>query len=282
MIELLSSLLSQRSKTLSSKLSKKLDLPSEAFQNGHVTLVTNTKSHRQSQRRLVKLLIEASLELISDTVITARDIFRPQNSNSQSMIELTLEYVHSESSDTRRWSSLPMELLITTQTLLTTLPSSHHLLLLPPNLQGYKPYVDLTSSASPISEDLLVSTLDEWFRHSTDRFITSAERWLSSVECVRDLWSLRGWSLQWFAKQQNLGLAERQYLINAIDTAVQERTIRIWHDSLSDMRTSFVNRLQSALQKFKESHSHSKYFVPSIAYFKNEYSRCSSHGFVQH
>ncbi|KAG6897112.1 hypothetical protein C0992_003966 [Termitomyces sp. T32_za158] len=197
--ESLSVFLAQRSKTLHNLLAWKYDSDSSMKQpNGHAPASTAVST--DFRRRPVKAIKDATttaLDAISRTVKTARDIFRQDDEHQPSLIRRVLEHIQSDSPDVAQAHST--DLYLTTQSLLTTLPSSTHFLLLPPDLRSYKPYVDLTSSSSSIQPLQFTQKLDEWFQASISSFQNAVSRWVADLQNVKELWSVRAATLRWLS-----------------------------------------------------------------------------------
>ena len=157
--ETLATLLSQRSRTLTSALA---EVPANAPNGGHSSQDGTSVRSRKIVIRGVRQKLKAVLEVVSRTLGTSRAIFVGSPGEPISLMQGVLEFIHS---DTLQSSShLPADLRLTSQSLLSTLPSSNHFLLLPSNVRLYKPYVDEGSLAAPDTAEQFVRKLEEWFQ----------------------------------------------------------------------------------------------------------------------
>jgi hypothetical protein len=203
--------------------------------------------------REVRQAIQSALDVIARTVKTARNIFQEDTSNRHSLIGRVLEYIQSDSHTSAATANdLPAELRLTTPTLLTTLPSSTHFLLLPPNLKSYKPYVDLNSTSSFVSQDFLVQKLDEWFRKSTDNLQNAIERWIADLQSVKEVWSVRSSVRKWIASASGLGDHETFYAKTFFDKACCQQVLAIWKLALARAEKAFREQLESTTSTLAE------------------------------
>ena len=251
--ETLSAFLAQRSKAFHATLAKPqgpknhLDGPKS---NGHTP---EWKGAPKRHVHEVRIASEAALDFISNTVKTARDVFQDVSKHKCSMITRVLEYIQSDSTrDSTSAHGLPPELLLNTQTLLTSLPSSTHFLLLPPNLRTYKPYVDLSSSSSHVPQERIVEKLDEWFKQSTRRLHDTHEEWISGLETVKEVWGIRSWMWSWTASAFSLEIDERAHIRSVFDGILRQRIIAIWKSTLSEAGRNFRDNLDVVVSDLRE------------------------------
>lgn len=258
--EMLSVLLGQRSKTLQKMLSwtseKRLASPRSPSQNrqtnGHAHPRSDEPGPRKSPAKEVKEATQTALGTISQTIRTARYIFQEDNTH-RSLIGRILEYIQSDSSESSTESStLPAELYLTTEALLTTLPSSTHLLLLPSNLKAYKPYVDINSSSSAIPRTHLAEKVDEWFLHSSASFQKAIQGWFFGLQSVKEVWNIRSSTQHWISTS---GLTEQEttHLIRIVDDACRTRALGIWKAASSDADNTFRSHLESSVSSLLET-----------------------------
>ncbi|KAG6814110.1 hypothetical protein H0H92_002105 [Tricholoma furcatifolium] len=256
LMETLSVFLTQRSKTLQTLLLWKYDSDSAGSQtkkqNGHAAGSGQPASATSSdfRRRPVKEIKEAThavLDAISETIKTAQRVFQEDAAESRpSLIRRVLEYIQSDSPNSSETQSIPAELCLTTQTLLTTLPSSTHFLILPPDLRSYKPYVDLNSSSSSVQASQFTQKLNDWFQKSTTHLQKAVGGWLAALHNVKELWSVRASTQRWFATS---GLQENEaaQIRKLLDELYQRRVVEIWKLRLAESLGSFGERLDSTL-----------------------------------
>ncbi|RDB29071.1 Conserved oligomeric Golgi complex subunit 1 [Hypsizygus marmoreus] len=251
--ETLSVFLTQRSKTLHTLLLWKYESNSA---NGHPPEQLKKKSAPELRKRPVHQVRDAThaaLDAISQTVKTAESIFH-ENDSHPALIRHVLEYIQSDDHPPEPAQVLPPELYITTQTLLTTLPSSTHFLLLPPNLRSYKPYVDLNSSSSSIHSEQFTQKMNEWFRHSSSLLQSAVEKWFADLQSVKEVWSVRASTRGWLSAS-GLGTEEIAQTAVMLDELCQRRVIEIWNLKLTRTLESFGSSLDSTLSSLDDGSS---------------------------
>jgi hypothetical protein len=259
LLETFSIYLTQRSKTLHTFLGKHPDSsgsmashhasPNGPQANGRPPEY-NVKVRSPKRRiREVRQSTEVALDTISRTLRTAREVFQNTPPSRHSMISGVLEYIQSDTSNNAAATAhaLPAELLLTTQTLLTALPSSTHFLLLPPNLRSYKPFVDLSSSTSSMPQERFTQKLNEWFRQALDKLHATVESWFSELESVQEVWSVRSWIRKWVATTSRLEAHEQIHLKNLLDDMSRQRMVVIWKAVLADAAQNFQSKLESCM-----------------------------------
>ncbi|KAF8922040.1 hypothetical protein CPB85DRAFT_18175 [Mucidula mucida] len=202
--------------------------------------------------RQIKDITQAALDNIASTVRTSRDVFE-NSSSSSSIAESVLGYIQSDSTvQSSAYASLPTELQLTTESLLMTLPSSTHFMLLPPHLKFYKPAVDVNSPKSRVAPADLRREGMAWLEKATTSIKVSLDRWFLDLSTVKDVWttrhSLRKWILSFNAFQEQ----ETRSLIDIIDAACRKRISAIWKLILSQAETSFRESILHAVSSFNE------------------------------
>jgi hypothetical protein len=251
----LSVLLGQRSRALHNTLLWKYDDNSSSSNNnkpnghGHPSSNDAFSEFRRKPVEEVKSVILTALDSISHTVRATRSIY--EDDPQPSLIRRVLEYVQSGSTSPDHSKQLPPELCLTTQTLLTTLPSSTHFLLLPQNLKTYKPYVDLNSSSSSIPHLHLTHKIDEWFRQSSSSLHTAVEQWFLNLRSVREIWSVRS-STKKRISNSRLKQEEASYLMNILDDSCRTRIVRIWKLKLDSALKVFEDGLNSTVSSLND------------------------------
>jgi hypothetical protein len=258
LVDALSVLLTQRFKTVQAAYSRTLTqwaAQSSSHQNGQASGITipDIKSHSTFRRAAVRRVRQASqsvLEAIFSTVTVSRDVFQLPDNSQRSMIGRALERIQLDSPEPP--TSAPAqasELCLTTQTLLTTLPSSAHFVLLPPNIKSYKPYVDLTSSSAIVAPEELIQRLNDWFQTSSSGLKTAVERWFSELHSVREVWSVRASIRKWMHVTPDLTEEERKHIRAIFDDVCQDRIPAIWKLSLSRTEAFFKERLEASTRE---------------------------------
>ena len=197
--------------------------------------------------RDVKKATLAALGVVFRTLSTTRDIFQHCPARPQAMMISALEYIHSDSPSPAPSRTIPPQILLDTEGLLATLPSSTHFSLLPPSLRSYRPYVDPSSSASSVPQSLLNQKLDEWFRKSAERLQHSVKTWFSDLQCAREVWSIRSSILTCIDAASGIDQDETLSLKSSFDNACLERLLDIWKERLQEAGQTFRDRLVSVV-----------------------------------
>ncbi|KAL1739433.1 Vps51/Vps67 domain-containing protein [Schizophyllum fasciatum] len=246
-------LLSQRSKTLQTMLSRnpreisRPGTPSTPTTSNGVPVDAKGAGRRTKPVQEVRDAILAALQLIARTVISSRRIYR-DDSTSEALARRVLLFIQSDNLES---SDLPADLSLTTQSLLATLPSSTHFQLLPPTLRAYKPYVDLTSASSNVSQDDFSQRLDAWFRTSCKNLKTAIERWFADLETVKEVWGVRKATLKWIAGESGLESGEATHIGSVFDDLCRQRLLGIWKASFLDAERTFERQLTAAVSLLK-------------------------------
>lgn len=203
---------------------------------------------RRTSVRGVREATRATLDTISRTVRTARRTFEGSHTE-RSLIGRVLKHIHSDSNTvTQSLEDRPAELYITTENLLTTLPSSTHFLLLPPNIRSYKPYVDLDSSSSSMPHGILTQKVDEWFQQATTSLQTAIKEWFSDLQTVKEVWSIRSFTRAWLSMSE-LNQVEVARLETILDDAYRDRVTEIWNTTLSSAEKSFQAQIDLSMDE---------------------------------
>ncbi|KAF8807829.1 hypothetical protein BYT27DRAFT_7189922 [Phlegmacium glaucopus] len=245
--ETLAALLLQRSKTLQSILTWNSDggIPNLSHNsNGNATerksqdVVTSVPVREMTQ------IVKKALNIISQSVCTARSIFQHEASEL-SLIGRVLESIHADSSKLDGSSQrLPDELYLSTESLLASLTSSANFQLLPSTIRSYKPYVDLNSSSTFLAQPQFSQKVQAWFQQSTNLWQTCAGGWLTGLQTVKEVWTLRSSIRRWIMAS-GLKEEEKVDLSSTTDSLCHERIVRIWTQTLTGAEALFKSRLNS-------------------------------------
>ena len=233
MSETLSTLFAQRSKTLQSSLS--WHQSSDAIEHAEEQSTVSTREVTQAMKNV--------LNTISLTVTTVRTLFQDSNSRPCLIIRV-LETIQADSfgSDVQS-NDLPSDLLLSTKSLLTQLTSSANFQLLPPNLRTYKPYIDLDSSSASLSKPDFSRRLQDWFHISCKQWREASEKWLSGLQSVKDIWSLRA-SLRRCISGSGLEEVQKDHIYIALDELCHARITMVWQRTLSAAEKQFKDSLR--------------------------------------
>ena len=248
--ETLAALLSQRSKTLQSIL---------AWNSDGGTPINNNLSHnsngntteRKSEATVTSVpvremtqIVKKALNIISQSVCTARSIFLHEASGP-SLIGRVLESIQTDSSTPDESSpKLPDELYLSTESLLANLTSSANFQLLPSAIRSYKPFVDLNSSSTFLAQPQFFQKVQTWFQQSSNLWQTCTGSWLTGLQTVKEVWTLRSSIRRWIMTS---GLKEEEiiHLLSTTDSLCHERIVRIWIQALTGAEALFKTRLNS-------------------------------------
>ncbi len=205
---------------------------------------TSISSLIKSRIREVKESLHSALTIISQTIHVARGVF--DGKPGLSLIERVLEFIQS---DGGKENGVPAELYLTTQALLANVTSTAHFQLLPQNLQSYKPYVDLTSSSASLRQEHFLNQLNECFEESIRLLQGAVEGWLSELETVKEVWSVRTASWGWICASMLEG-GEKTRVVEMVDRICRERVAKIWKLTLKTAAGTFETTLDIALRSF--------------------------------
>lgn len=248
--DMLSIYLAQRTKTLSGLLTRNASTSA----NGNAT---DSKPNGKTPHRPRKVVVkeakrnaETVLEAVSRTVGTARLMFADAPSGDSSLMKAALHFFQVP---TDSLAQLPPELQLSTQLLLSSLPSSSHLLLLPQNVRAYKPYVDNTALLSSSLQTQLRDKLRAWFNRALQELHDALADWFSPLESIQEVWSVRSALLQWLNSAEGLDQSERQELESVINTASLTQATAVWKTALGRLEASFRDAIAAATTALAEA-----------------------------
>jgi hypothetical protein len=194
--------------------------------------------------REVTQVMKNALITIAQTLVTSRAILDYEE-DAPSLLFRVLRAIQADSEDIT--SQVPIELQVSTQSLLGQLMSSANFQLLPPDLRSYRPYIDLSSSSTLLTRSVFVRKLQEWFHSSCERWKSSSKNWLTCLHSVKEVWMLRT-SIERFIMNSGLKDEEKGFLFSDMDILYQDRIIDIWKKALSFAEHEFSQQLR--LQTF--------------------------------
>lgn len=245
--ETLATLLAQRTRSLTTALSRPRDRnlngsAPEASTSAHDS--TGTKS-RKVVIRAVRQKLKAVLDILVKTMETSRTNFlrRAQQDGLPLMADV-LRYVQGEEDTAEK--SLPSEVRLSSQSLLSSLPSSNHFLLLPASVKLYRPYVD-DSSLKTTDGKTFGHRLEEWFQKALQSLKTAMESWFSELHSIRDLWQICGWCKTWIRSTKSLDAREVNEFNKIMDAVCKQQATKIWRSVLTSTHRTFQDRLESTL-----------------------------------
>ena len=245
---MLSVFLAQRARSLHAALSQSpKSAPNGSSLNGGV--------HPKSKKIVVREVregLEGVFESITSTVGIARDVFRDRYSEDPSLMFRVLSFIQSDVSD--RDSSLPSDLQMSTQHLLSTLPSASHFVLLPTTIRSYRPFVDLASATSSVSTTQLRLQLSEWFSKAVAELRSVAKGWFAELRTLKEVWAVRSWFSDWL-RGKELEDEERRGLAELVDDVAHGQAVKILRTALGALQDDFRDELQNTLSQLRDSTS---------------------------
>lgn len=245
--EALHTFLAQRNRCLSTALLRHKDrLPNGYGSAPEVpSSPAGTLDHRsrKAETRDVRQRSKAVLEVVSKTLGSARTVFLGEADQPPLMRSVI---AHIQASEPLSHEDLPSEVRLTSQTLLASLPSSNHFLLLPTTIRGYKPYVD-ADSLSLEKRTRFSKSLADWFENAMQNIRTAISSWVADLTTISELWETRAWCRKWIRTSRGLQADEKASVNAAVDTICRARAIEIWETVLTSIDLSFHEHLGSAL-----------------------------------
>lgn len=250
LVETLTIYLSQRTRTLNALLAKAPDTPE--FSNNPLVNGSPPGAQKPSERTknlsattgamALKNSTRTTLEAISRTLSTARAVFGTCPS-MRSLATDVLDSIQSEPSSSPP-ANVPVELLLNTQAILNSLPSSTYVSLLPANIRAYRPFVDLTSVSSSLSQETLHDKLGSWFSQSMANLRGAFDKWLASLDVVSAVWKVRISLRKWVGHS---GLEEHEIanLTELLDKVFSTRITDIRKTVLVRAEKEFLQALAS-------------------------------------
>ena len=249
--ETLTVYLSQRTRTLNTSLAKGLH-NHEPRTNGFLVNGSPSDSRENSRKdpdlpaKTPGLVVEdatrTTLETIARTLYTARELFGT-SASARSLADSVLESIQSQPSLTLS-STLPPELLLNTEAVLNSLPSSTYVSLLPADIRSYRPFVDLTSASSSLPQAVLHDKLGSWFDQSIANLRDAFNKWLALLDLASAVWEIRS-SLRKWVIHSGLLTPEKNMLTELLDELFHTRITDIWKAALIRSKQEFSQALGS-------------------------------------
>lgn len=253
----LTTYLSQRMRTMHTSVSKNSIITTTATPNsipmaqtnghplGASKLVQSKCTSPNDRLQEVKSSLLILVEVISRTVNCARNVFQSLRPTQPALAIRVLEQMHTESlAVSNSETALPFELALSTQTILSGLPSSSYFTLLPADIKSYKPYIELSSASSSVPGHFLEDKLRTWFDQSCSILRDSLDRWLLELDSVKSVWNVRS-SLRKWLLTSGLVKTEQTALDTLFEEAVRKRVSTIWTDTIHRAKELFLKALSS-------------------------------------
>ncbi|KAF8632950.1 hypothetical protein AX15_001554 [Amanita polypyramis BW_CC] len=264
--------LNQRMKTLVSSLSHQFHKQDQStvLANGHAHahfISDSTSFIIPSHTTLAQEVREAMqivLSIMVHTMKLTRDIFDCEGWEG-SMMYNVLKSMQPDSVESTPPGSLSPELHLTTPSVLSTLPSPIQLQLLPPDLKTYKPYVELNSASSAVSQNHISSKLGEWLTSSISIMAKSFQPWLDHLQTVKEVWNVRTSTWKWISSSQ-IRTEEKSLISNTLDDIFSQRIVGLWRVVLQNAQDQFSKQLESALVSTRnpKNNSHTDFPVDNL------------------
>ena len=254
LIDVLTIFLTQRARNLQSTLSRS---PKSA-PNGSLPNGSALPKSKKAIVREVREGLETVLEAIASTVGVARAVFSNKSKDSPSLMSRILFFIQSDVPVLD--ASLPTELQMSTQHLLSTLPSASHFALLPSSIRSYRPYVDLTSATSSVPPAQLALQLGEWFSKAVTSLQNAAEGWFTDLRTLKEVWAVRLWFDEWLGGKE-LEDGEERGLAEVVDGVAHGQAVKILRRVLGDVQNCFHDELRDALSQLRDGASHLGMFL---------------------
>ncbi|KAL5494903.1 hypothetical protein ACEPAI_365 [Sanghuangporus weigelae] len=205
----------------------------------------------EDERKSVWDIIRSVLGCIVGTVGNARAVFGEGPNESPSMIMLML--ASTQSFSPHPTFSLPQGLRVSSQAVISSLPSASHFQALPADIRTYKPFIDLESQSSRVKEDALNSKLRVWFTKATDHLHESSGPWLSHLQTIKKVWGLRLATIDWLSVSNDLLVPEDTEALSLLmDEVCGNRVQALWKAILERISSSFRECLQSMVLAISE------------------------------
>lgn len=179
------------------------------------------------------------------TVGISRRIFVQHSDDAPALMHEVLQHVQGENVPPAK--SLPSEVALTSQALLTSLPSSNHFILLPTNIRSYKPYIDAAPLLASEHNGQIKQKLADWFQKAVQNVRSAMELWFAELKTIRELWDTRRWCRTWLASSDGLDPQEIEQFNSALDSVCRQMAVNIWKSALGSIEATFRERLISAV-----------------------------------
>ena len=262
LIDVLSIFLAQRTRSLQAILSR----GPKSVPNGSSSL--NGDAHPKSKKAIIREVrerLESVLEAIASTVGIARDMFHNRSQEDLSLMSRVLSFIQLDvpAQDT----SIPSDLQMSTQHLLSTLPSASHFILLPTSIRSYKPFVDLTSATSSVSSVQLAPRLSEWFSKAVAELRSVAKGWFTELRTLKEVRAVHSWFSNWL-EAKDVEDEEKLVLAEVIDDIAHGQAVKILRTALGALQDGFCDELQDTLSRLRDGTSEALLGMFSNVYFR--------------
>lgn len=243
--EALATFLVQRNKSLATAVSHSNDDSSKSdTPRGHNTAPKKDNRSRKAVVRDIRQRLKSILEIVTSTLGISRAIFLRKSGGPPLMCE-ALDYI--QANEPSSSTSLPNPLRLSSQSLLSTLPSSSHFLLLPLNIRSYKPFVDGRPLLSSATQTQLEQKLSEWFQKALLSVQHVVQAWFSELTSVQEIWEMRTWTRTWLQKNGGVEAEETSRITTVLDTICHQQATTVWGSAIFATNSAFRECLSASL-----------------------------------
>lgn len=210
-------------------------------------------------------LLQTVLEAIINTVVTARRIFKNPSHEAPSLIQEALEAMQSA----QNTSELAVELRLSTQILLSSLPNSNNFLALPPDIRHFRPFVDLKSPSSSVSQPVLEGRLQIWFEKAIDQLRETTCSLLGKLETIKGVWDVQVSTRIWLSSpDRHMEGKDLHVLQSLVADSYTKRIKEIWKTALENILAAFIENTTSSLAAVADLSDDGRSGPPSLSTFK--------------
>jgi conserved oligomeric Golgi complex subunit 1 len=199
--------------------------------------------------RDVRQKLKTVIDVVVRTMGVSRRIFLGQTDENSPLMYDVLHHIQSE--DVSAAKSLPAEVRLTSHTLLTSLPSSNHFLLLPASIKSYKPYLESSFLLAGAQNMEFKTKLEDWFKKALQTIRASMELWLAELDTIRELWGVRRWCKRLLNSAIGLEAGEISQFSDALDSVCRHFAVKIWKTALHSSEMAFREQLAAAIKNIE-------------------------------
>ncbi|OCH94676.1 hypothetical protein OBBRIDRAFT_74206 [Obba rivulosa] len=249
LVETLTVYLAQRKRALTavlSRIAEEQQTNGDSQQGGPAA-----KASHRSRRLMVRATrqkLQAILDIVARTLGIARRVF--SEASGKPMMKQVLEFIQLGPDSV---TPPPTDLRLTTQVLLSSLPSSSHFLSLPQSITSYKPYVDSASTSASVLESQLSQRLSTWYQQALEDVKSALEKWLLRLETIREIWDVRTAAWTWLGSSEQLNDDEKADAKSVIDDVCQHRLIAVWKSTIQTAEVAFRDQLASCIAAVRDN-----------------------------
>ncbi|KAI0095095.1 hypothetical protein BDY19DRAFT_988865 [Irpex rosettiformis] len=262
--ETLATFLAQRTRSLNASLNRTKERASSSSAADASSAQDSITKSRKVLIREIRQRLKVVLDIVVRTVGTSRRIFVQQPESNSALMHEVLRHVQGEDDPSAK--SLSSEVALTSQTLLTSLPSSNHFILLPASIRLYKPYIDASPLLASEQSGQIKQKLGDWFQKAVQTIKFAMESWFAELGNMHDLWELRRWCKKWLRSATGLDGREIDQFSATLDLVCRQLAVKIWKFALASTEVAFRKRLVSAVDIIRQNRDISFVDVEPVKY----------------